>query len=94
VGTDFEKASKWFRKSADQGHAQAQYALGIIFSGGRMGAVDVAEGYVWFCLAEKSGFAIAAEDCKILEDELSPEELAAAQTRMNELLAETLQVKD
>ncbi len=31
---DFEKAEKWFRLAADQGHAEAQYSLGRMYTRG------------------------------------------------------------
>lgn len=88
IPNDFTEASKWFRKAADQGHAEAQYLLGVIYSGGLSVPVDFAEGYVWFCLAAKSGFEEANADCENLAIELLPDELVAANTRIDELLEE------
>src|SRR5210317_1323487 len=40
VPNDFVEATKWFRKSADQGLAKSQYTLGVIHSGGLGVPVD------------------------------------------------------
>jgi TPR repeat protein len=84
VPNDFAEAAKWFRKAGDQGHAEALYSLGIIYANGFSVPVDFAEGYVLFCLAAKSGFESATEDCDSLAGELSPEELALANKRIEE----------
>lgn len=88
VPNDFTEATKWFHKAADQGYPQALYTLGVIYSGGHGVPVDFAEGYVWYCLAEKSGIENAREDCDSLADELQPEELVAANKRIDQLFEE------
>ena len=88
VPNDFTEAAKWFRKASDQGDAGALYALGVIHSGGLGVPVDLAEGYVWFCLAAKAGFEAAVKDCESLEGEFQPEELVAANSRIDELFEE------
>ncbi len=85
VPNDFAEAAKWFRKAGEQGHAQALYSLGVIYANGFSVPVDFAEAYVQFCLAAKSGFETATDDCNSLAGDLSPEELALANKRMDEL---------
>jgi hypothetical protein len=84
VTNDFAEAAKWFRKAGDQGHAEALYSLGVIHANGFSVPADFAEGYALFCLAAKSGFEPATEDCDSLAGELSPEELALANKRIDE----------
>ena len=84
VPNDFAQAAKWFRKAGDQGHAEALYSLGVIYANGFSVPVDFAEGYALFCLAAKSGFEPATEDCDTLAGELSSEELALANKRIDE----------
>ena len=88
VPNDFAEANKWLRKAGDQGHAQALYSLGVIYAAGFGVPVDFAEGYVSFCLAAKSGFETATDDCDNLAGELSPEELALANKRIEEIYEE------
>lgn len=63
-------AVKWYRKAAEQGHAEAQYRLGNIFEtgrpsgGGMLGGsrridVDSAEAATWYRLAAEQGHVVA-----------------------------------
>jgi predicted aspartyl protease len=45
----------WIGKAADQGDAEAQYQLGVIYSSGDLGTKYYAEALKWFRLAEKNG---------------------------------------
>jgi TPR repeat protein len=45
---DSAEALKWFRKSADQGYASAQYALGCIYANGDGVTIDPVEAAKWF----------------------------------------------
>lgn len=89
IPNDFAEASQWFRKAADQGHAGAQYSLAVMYSGGLGVPVDFTEGYIWYCLAAKSGYEGATTDCENLAAELLPDELVAANKRIDELFEET-----
>ena len=88
VKQDFTEAARWYSRAAEQGNAEAQYYLGVIHSGGFVAPADRVEGYVWFCLAAKSGFKAATEDCESIAKDLSSEELVAAKTRGAELSEE------
>ena len=43
VGRDSAEAAKWYRKAAEQGHANAQNNLGLMYMSGRGVAKDNAE---------------------------------------------------
>ena len=45
---DDEKAVYWYTKSAEQGHAKAQYNLGIMYENGEGTPVDNAKAAYWF----------------------------------------------
>ena len=45
------EATRWYRKAAEQGIAEAQYALGQYYAAGEGVPRDNAEAYAWFCLA-------------------------------------------
>ena len=93
VPQDFAVATQWFIKAAKQGNAEAQYFLGVIYSGGFVAPPDYVDGYVWFCLAAKSGFENSSEDCDVIANKLSAEELVAAKLREAKLFEEIQQRK-
>ena len=41
------EAVKWYRKAADQGHAQAQYNLGVMYYNGDGVPENHVRAYVW-----------------------------------------------
>ena len=43
VTQDYEEAVRWFRKAADQGIAEAQYSLGVMYGEGQGVMQDYAE---------------------------------------------------
>ncbi|HSR55039.1 MAG TPA: tetratricopeptide repeat protein, partial [Alphaproteobacteria bacterium] len=44
----FDDSVKWIRHAAEQGHAGAQYSLGLLYQGGRGLVQDYAEALRWF----------------------------------------------
>jgi uncharacterized protein len=56
---DYAEAVKWFRLAAEQGVAQAQYNLGIIYLNGLGVPQDYAETAQWFRQAAEQGLAQA-----------------------------------
>ena len=48
---DFAKAVSWFRKAADQGDADAQFNLGLMYSNGQGVPQNYVQGHMWFNLA-------------------------------------------
>lgn len=59
---DYTTAEKLFRKAADQGHAQAQFKLGVMYSSGEEGVLqeeDDTEAVKWYRKAAEQGFAVA-----------------------------------
>ena len=53
---DYAEAVKWWRKSAEQGNARAQYCLGIAYRDGVGVPQDYAEAVMWW---RKSDFAMS-----------------------------------
>ena len=56
---DYAEAARWFRKAADQGLAEAQFNLGIMYDGGQGVAQDYAEAVRWFRKAADQSLAAA-----------------------------------
>jgi TPR repeat protein len=51
VAQNDAEALKWFRKSAEQGHALAQYNLGVMYERGAGALQDYVQAYMWYNLA-------------------------------------------
>ena len=56
---DFTLSAKWYRKAADQGHAMAQYNLGVMYSKGQGVEKDEVEAMKWYRKAADQGLADA-----------------------------------
>ena len=59
VPQDYAEAMKWYRKAADQGHAMAQFNLGLMYYYGRGVPQDYAEAMKWYRKAADQGHARA-----------------------------------
>ena len=56
---NFTAAAEWFRKAADQGHAAAQYYLGVLSEKGLGRPQDLAEAALWYTRSARQGNALA-----------------------------------
>ena len=50
---------KWYRKAAEQNHAEAQYNLGVCYDEGEGVAKDQVEAVKWYRKAAEQNFAAA-----------------------------------
>jgi TPR repeat protein len=76
---DFHKAAKWYRASAEQGDAESQSNLGILYANGWGLPKDPYSAYVWISLAKMHGYKSDVTELKRLaREELPPKKLAAA----------------
>jgi hypothetical protein len=57
--TDAANAVKWYRRSAEQGHANAQYRLGLAYAKGEGVEQDLVEAATWYLKSAKQGNAWA-----------------------------------
>ena len=80
---DDAEAVKWWRKSADQGNAEAQRNLSGMYLSGRGVNQDVAEATKWWRKAAGQDHEEARGD--MLERNLSPAERMEAQRRAREV---------
>ena len=74
----YVKASKWYLKAANEGHAGAQRKLGMMYSKGEGVPKNDIEAYAWFFLA-------GASEISILEKRITEWQLHNAQKRAMEL---------
>ena len=63
IGRDGEqddaKAMEWYLKAAEQGNAEAQYELGVMYYNGRGAEQDYEEAFKWYLKAAEQGHARA-----------------------------------
>ena len=59
ASADNVQAVAWYRKGAEQGYAEAQYALGACYRNGRGVAKDFVQAVSWFRKAAEQGYAEA-----------------------------------
>jgi S1-C subfamily serine protease len=73
------EAVKWFRKAAEQGYAVAQNELGAAYFNGDGVPQDYVEAHMWFNLASAQGHKSAKENLPIVEQSMTPQQIAQAQ---------------
>jgi len=84
VPQDTAKALAWYRKAAEQGHANAQYDLGLMYSEGKSVPQDYVGAHMWFSLAAAQGVRMATQFRKDVTSNMTPDQIAEAQRRARE----------
>lgn len=67
------------RRAAEQGDADAQFNLGLVYAQGFGVAKDYVQAYMWWNLAAAAGNEEAATNRGIIEARMTPEQIAEAQ---------------
>ncbi|GHT71254.1 hypothetical protein AGMMS49950_07570 [Endomicrobiia bacterium] len=68
VKQNYKEAINWYKKSAEQGNADAQYNLGVMYHEGKGAKQDYKEAISWFKKAAEQGHSGAKTAlAKILE---------------------------
>jgi len=62
VPQSYVEASTWYRKAADQGHAAAQFNLGLLYANGRGVDQDLVQAHMWLNLAAAGSEAAAQRE--------------------------------
>ena len=62
---DMRKSAKWYRKAAEQGHANAQVNLALMYDEGEGVTQDYKEAIKWYGKAAEQGDAIAQNNLAI-----------------------------
>jgi len=88
VTQDYKQAVYWYKKSAEQGYAGAQYNLGNMYYNGQGTTQNYKLAYVWESLAAAQGHESATKNRNITAKKLTPQQLSQAQE-----LAATIQYK-
>jgi len=87
VPQDYSEAAKWYRKAAEQGHAEAQYNLGVSCAKGEGVKQDYSLAYIWLSLsASRRGedYNEASKARDKVATMLPPEQLMKAQQMTRE----------
>ena len=87
VPQDFQEAVKWYRKAAEQGHADAQNNLGNRYYKGDGVMRNLVEAYKWFSLASAQGNEIAKKNVQMCRSHrwmgvaysMTPDQIAEAE---------------
>ena len=76
---DNAEAVKWFRKAAEQGHAQAQLYLGIRYASGEGVPQDYVLAHMWYSLSAAIGHQDGAKARAAIATLMTPAQIAEAQ---------------
>ena len=79
VPQDDKEAVKWWKLSAEQGDAFAQFNLGLMYVNGQGVPQDYVLAHMWFNLSGSNGFKDAATNRNIVEESMSPSQIEKAQ---------------
>jgi TPR repeat protein len=66
VPQDYGEAARWFRRAAEQGHAEAQYNLGLLYGNGQGVPYDYGAAVGWTRLAAEQGDPLAQYNLGVL----------------------------
>jgi len=87
VPQDDKEAVKWYRLAAEQGHATAQYNLGVRYAKGQGVPQDYIIAYMWLNLADTNG--VDASKVRVLvANIMSQADISKAQTMSSACLAQ------
>lgn len=84
--TDVEIAEAHEAARSTAAQCEDLYKLGLIYSTGQGGAVDLVQAHMWFNLAASRGSEAAKECRREIADQLSKDAIAQAQKRAREWL--------
>ena len=76
---DYKEAVRLYRLSAEQGDAQAQYNLGLMYTNGEGVPQDYVSAHMWFNLSGSNGLKNAVKNRNIIEKRMSKQQIEKAQ---------------
>ena len=86
VGEDDKEAAKWYRLAADQGDADAQCNIGVLYAQGRGVLEDYVTSYAWLNIAAANGIRSAKKNKPVIAKLLAPEQIAKARELSREMI--------
>ena len=79
VTQDYPQAARWYRRAADQGLAEAQFALGTMYENGLGVPQDYVLAHMWLNLSAAQGIKAAALTRDDLAERMTTAQIADAQ---------------
>jgi TPR repeat protein len=76
---DYATAVAWFRKSAEQGVARAQFTLGLMYVTGQGVLQDNVYAHMWWNIAASTGHADATKNRDIIAERMTAADISKAQ---------------
>ena len=83
---EYGEAMRWLRMAADQGHAQAQYYIGLMYEHGYGVVIDNRLSHMWWNIAHANGFKDAWDSIIDVEQEMSQSEILEATEMANKCM--------
>jgi TPR repeat protein len=87
VVRDLTQAAFWYRQSARQGEAGAQFNLGVLYANGQGVLQDHTRAYMWFNIAAVSGDADSIKNREVVSSKMTPQQIEQAQRTARECLS-------
>jgi TPR repeat protein len=86
VAQDYGQAVKWYRRAAEQGYAEAQNNLGVMYGNGRGVVQNYVTAHMWGNIARANGYD-SGKLLDLLEKLMSKGQIARAQQRASDCMA-------
>ena len=86
VEQDLKEAAKWYQKAADQGDADAQYNLGVMYDNGDGVEQDNVTAYAWWNIAATNGDQDAKNNKSVVAKKMTPAQIAKAEELVKEMV--------
>ena len=83
VEVDMNMAAGWFTKAAERGVVDSQFNLAILYENGQGVTPSPSDAYFWYSIAAAQGDQSANARIAALETTMTPEDIAATKTRIN-----------
>ena len=76
---DHVQAAHWYKISAEQGYAEAQYYFGLLYGLGRGVPQNAVFAHMWYNLSYSNGYQKARASRNKIASKMTPEQIAKAQ---------------
>ena len=87
VPQDYAEAVKWYRLAAEQGDADAQGNLGVMYGTGKGVLQDNVLAHMWYNLGAANGNELGAKNREIVAKKMTPQAIEQAQKMASECMS-------
>jgi TPR repeat protein len=91
VTQDYAEAVDWYQKAAEQGHAWAQSSLGMAYYFGKGVIQEDVVAHMWTNISSANGHSTASAARGLVEERMTREQIAEAQTLARRCMASNYQ---